>query len=153
MNFKDYHGYKVYDNGVVIGTLGEPMAGGYNHKGYRQVGFWIDGKTHTKAVHRLMGELFLPNFKGLPTINHKDINRTNNSLYNLEWATYRDQKLNQKVNVRNKSGYVGVSFHKTRNKWLAKISPSIGKKVSKLFQTKEEAIKQRKEWELEFYRK
>ena len=151
MNFKDYHGYKFYDNGVVIGKMGKPLTGSYNHKGYPTVGLWLDGKVQSKTVHRLMGKLFLPNFKGLPTINHKDRNRSNNSLYNLEWATYRDQIIERNIQSSNTSGVVGV--YTRRNKWVASINPSVGKRLSKTFQTKEEAIKQRKEWELEYYRK
>ena len=151
MNFKDYHGYKFYDNGVVIGKMGKPMTPRCNRYGYPTVGLWLDDKVQTKTVHRLMGELFLPNFKGLPTINHKDRNRSNNSLYNLEWATYRDQIIERNIQSSNTSGVVGV--YTRRNKWVASINPSVGKRLSKTFQTKEEAIKQRKEWELEYYRK
>jgi hypothetical protein len=41
----------------------------------------------TKSVHRLVGETFLINEKNKETINHKDKNRLNNSLENLEWMT------------------------------------------------------------------
>ena len=152
MNFKDYHGYKVYDNGVVIGKKGNALNPSLNKtSGYLIVGLWFDGKVQTKTIHRLMGKLFLPNFKGLPTIHHKDKNRKNNSLYNLEWATYRDQVIERDIPSNNTSGVIGVS--KNRNRWVACISPSVGKRLYKQFQTREEAIKQRKEWELEYYQK
>ena len=153
MNFKDYHGYKFYDNGVVIGKMGKALAGSYNRKGYPVVGLWLDDKVQTKTVHRLIGELFLPNFKGLPTIHHKDKNRKNNSLYNLEWATYRDQAIERNMMCNNTSGVVGVSFRNWNQKWEARINISSNKRISKQFETKEEAIKQRKEWELEYYQK
>ena len=117
MNFKDYHGYKFYDNGVVIGKMGKPLTGSYNHKGYPTVGLWLDGKVQSKSVHRLMGELFLPNFKGLPTINHKDRNRTNNSLYNLEWCNYRNQAIERNIPSNNTSGVKGVTFRNCNQKW------------------------------------
>ncbi len=42
---------------------------------------------NTKRVHRLVGETFLINEKNKETINHKDKNRLNNNLENLEWMT------------------------------------------------------------------
>ncbi len=45
----------------------------------------LSGKT--KRVHRLVGETFLINEKNKDTINHKDKNRLNNNLDNLEWMT------------------------------------------------------------------
>lgn len=41
----------------------------------------------TYHIHRLIAQTFLPNFYGKKTVNHKDGNRLNNRLYNLEWAT------------------------------------------------------------------
>lgn len=39
-------------------------------------------------VHRLVGVSFLDNPNGLPTINHKDENKANNCVSNLEWCSY-----------------------------------------------------------------
>ena len=53
---------------------------------YKVVHLWKDGKYHNKGVHRLMAETFLPNPDGLPVVNHKDEDGTNNLLSNLEWC-------------------------------------------------------------------
>lgn len=53
---------------------------------YKVVHLWKDGKYHHKGVHRLMAETFLPNPDGLPVVNHKDEDGTNNLLCNLEWC-------------------------------------------------------------------
>lgn len=44
-------------------------------------------KNETHLVHRLVAKLFLPNPSNLPVVNHKDGNKQNNSLSNLEWCT------------------------------------------------------------------
>lgn len=46
-----------------------------------------DGKTKKKRLHRLLADNFIPNPKNKPIVNHKDGDKLNNSLDNLEWAT------------------------------------------------------------------
>ena len=59
--------------------------------GYLFVDLWKDNKSHKKTVHRLVAEAFIPNPRNKPTVDHKDGNRTNNSIDNLRWATYSEQ--------------------------------------------------------------
>lgn len=59
----------------------------HNHNGYLTVSFRIDGKKVNKLVHRLVAETFINNLDDLPQVNHKDCNRTNNNVENLEWCT------------------------------------------------------------------
>ena len=89
--------YKVSDKGRVYsvermssqcrrygGRMLKPKYGG---KGYPQVSLHKNGISKTKSVHQLVAEAFIPNPKGFLEVNHKDENKSNNELSNLEWCT------------------------------------------------------------------
>ena len=54
--------------------------------GYYQISFRVDGVKKYVRVHRLIAETLLPNPLNLPMVNHKDGNKLNNDLSNLEWC-------------------------------------------------------------------
>jgi hypothetical protein len=58
-----------------------------NPNGYNRVLLSDKSKRKNKYVHRLVAETFIPNPDNLPYVNHKDANRKNNSVENLEWCT------------------------------------------------------------------
>lgn len=66
-------------------------------QGYLQVGLH-DGKNHTKPIHRLVAEAFIPNPNGYPQVNHIDEDTKNNRVDNLEWCT---NKYNSNHGTRN----------------------------------------------------
>lgn len=55
--------------------------------GYVKVILCKNNKTHFLSVHRLLAEVFIPNPFNYEQINHKDENKKNNNLTNLEWCT------------------------------------------------------------------
>lgn len=57
-----------------------------NNRGYLRVCLCRDGKGKMLSVHRLVAEAFIPNPMGLPEVNHKDENKINNCVSNLEWC-------------------------------------------------------------------
>ena len=70
--------------------------------GYMQVHFRVDGKHVLKLVHRLVAQTFIQNPNDLPEINHKDSDRANNNVSNLEWCSRSyNQKYRDKFGISN----------------------------------------------------
>ena len=69
-------------------------------------------------VHRLIAQTFIKNPKKLTTVNHKDFNKGNNSLTNLEWASFEENKAHaSKFGVNNKGikhGHAKLNDEKVR---------------------------------------
>lgn len=61
--------------------------------GYFKVKFSCGGKVSTHWVHRLVAEAFLPNEGGLPVVDHKDGNKRNNAVDNLEWCSHKENSV------------------------------------------------------------
>lgn len=59
-------------------------------KGYNRVALQKDGKLSTHKVHRLVALNYIGNPNNLPMVNHKDSNKTNNNVNNLEWVTAKE---------------------------------------------------------------
>lgn len=73
-----------------------------NKKGYLKVSFYQKGKWVKKRVNRLVAIAFLDNPDNLPQVNHKDGNKENNSITNLEWCTNKENSYHAKI-LRNMS--------------------------------------------------
>src|SRR5699024_7093441 len=56
----------------------------YDKDGYLRVTLYKNGKGKNKSVHRLVLETFVPNLNNYPDANHRDEDKTNNELSNLE---------------------------------------------------------------------
>lgn len=61
--------------------------------GYMVVTLYKDGKPQKHTVHRLVAEAFIENPDKKKCVNHKDYNRTNNNIANLEWVTHSENAL------------------------------------------------------------
>jgi len=57
-----------------------------HNSGYPIVSIPVDEKWTKKTVHRLIAKAFIPNPHGFPMVNHKDCDRANNNVSNLEWC-------------------------------------------------------------------
>lgn len=58
--------------------------------GYLVIGLSKNKKCKLHYIHRLIAEAFIPNPQKKPQINHKDGNKLNNKLENLEWVTCKE---------------------------------------------------------------
>lgn len=60
--------------------------------GYFRIKVWepLERRTRGCYVHRALAVVFIPNPENKPQVNHKDSNRQNNSLENLEWVTEKE---------------------------------------------------------------
>jgi hypothetical protein len=62
----------------------------FDKRGYNMVSLYINGKGKTNKIHRIIAIAFIPNPENKPQVNHKDCNKNNNSVENLEWNTNRE---------------------------------------------------------------
>ena len=87
-DIKNYEGiYGITSCGKVWSYRNECFLKPYtNRYGYMQVKLFKDGKCKNYKIHRLVAEAYIPNPDNLPQVNHKDENKTNNCLQNLEWC-------------------------------------------------------------------
>lgn len=68
----------------------QPLKTQTDNKGYQRLRVTIEGQKRSYKIHREVAKAFIPNPNNLPQVNHKDGNKNNNCVTNLEWITNRD---------------------------------------------------------------
>lgn len=106
-DIKGYEGkYMISDDGQVWSNYKKGFLKPYERPdGYLCVNLYKNGKPTGFSIHRLIAQAFIPNPNDLPIINHKDENKHNNCVDNLEWCNYsynnsygnRKNKIQQKI--------------------------------------------------------
>jgi hypothetical protein len=66
------------------------LSPGKDFNGYFKVNLNKNGKSKNYFVHRLVALAFIPNPENKPQVNHKDLDKINNNLSNLEWVTHQE---------------------------------------------------------------
>lgn len=85
---KDFPKYKIYSNGKVWSDFKKGyLTPQIRNKGYLAVTLYSENKRQHFLLHRLIATLFIQNPNNLPDVNHKDQDKTNNDVSNLEWCT------------------------------------------------------------------
>lgn len=82
--------------------------------GYMRYTLYMNGKQYHKYVHRLVAEAFIRNPKNKPEVNHKDRNKKNNDISNLEWTTKKEN--NDHANNTHVEGKNDVGQPNPKNK-------------------------------------
>jgi hypothetical protein len=111
------HYYLSNDLKIISEITGKEISYRINGSGYMSCNLTrSDGKQTTALIHRIIAEAYVPNPFGLPEVNHKDENKLNNIVKNLEWCTHRynclygtrikrySEKNMKQVKQMNKSG-------------------------------------------------
>jgi hypothetical protein len=98
--------YEVTKCGMVFSRVKNKIIKGViDPDGYRIVSILEKGKMVKRRVHRLVAVTFIPNPYNKPQVNHKDFNRLNNHVDNLEWATSKeDAEHKVAANRQHKTG-------------------------------------------------
>jgi hypothetical protein len=95
---QDYDNYEVSTLGNVrnsdTGRVLKPACRG----GYLTVGLCKNSNGRTFQVHRLVALAFIDNPENKPQVNHKDKNRGNNNVSNLEWSTASENNIHRSTN-------------------------------------------------------
>jgi hypothetical protein len=96
-----------------------------NGNGYKQVFVIIRSIRYLFYIHRLVAQAFLPKPTGSTQVNHKDFNRANNRVENLEWCTAQENHLHTVRAGRPRkraSDYAGVRrAHTVSVRWVASV--------------------------------
>ena len=100
---------------------GQPKKQTTARSGYKLVGLRKEGRCSIRSIHQLVAIAFLDHTPcGLKlVVDHKDNNKLNNNVNNLQLITNRENS--NKKHIPSSSQYVGVSWNKRSRKWHANI--------------------------------
>lgn len=105
---KDIH-YMNHGTPAVLHKKGMILKQTPDVDGYLRVSVVCEGRSKNFAVHRLVAQAFISNPENLPCVNHKDYDKTNNCVDNLEWCTVEyNNKYSNTEERRPHSMYVRI---------------------------------------------
>ena len=140
---KNYEGfYEVSDTGLVRSVdrisrhkhfiKGRVLKSTPGGRGYLEVSLSKNDVKKTFSVHQLVANTFIDNTDNKPQVNHKDENKLNNNVSNLEWVTCAE---NLSYGTRTKRAVVKtyhpvVSIHKSGFMRLFKSQTEASKRLN-----------------------
>lgn len=140
--------YKINNYGIIKNKKTNRIKKTHiNNSGYERVVLSKNGEDKNYSVHRLVAQAFIPNPNNFSQVNHKDENKANNSVDNLEWCTpsyncrygNRIKKIAEKTKITHKGKHYSprTEFQKGRNaKKIINIT------TNKIYNSMQEAYKE-----------
>ena len=142
INIKGYKGkYKACEDGRIWAEPSAKRPDGCYLKpwlighGYETVSLYKNGKGKKFLVHRLVAKAFIDNPEKAPEINHKDGNRLNNRIENLEWVSSKENKSHARKIGLYKN--LGKNPARGEKNGLAKLSKENVQEIRKRIETGE----------------
>ena len=104
----EFPGYEINKLGQVRSKkTNKILSQSISTKGYYQINI----AHKCRRTHRLLAETFIPNPDNLETVNHKDGNKLNNDLPNLEWMSRADNVKHSRIEL----GITPIPYSKSNN--------------------------------------
>lgn len=102
-----------------------------NNMGYNMVDLYCKNKRYQLLVHRLVATYFIPNINNYPCVNHKDENKQNNNVNNLEWCDYKynNNYGSKPLKISDANSKPIVAIDKNNNKLYFKSSVEASSKI------------------------
>lgn len=137
MSKEIYHkmpcGNVVTNKGRVFSRLGRELKQQLSAVGYYRVEIWHKGFGRKHLVHRLVASAFIPNPNDKPQVNHKDGNKLNNDVENLEWVTQSENQIHayrtnlqrgfhvsgRKISAEHKAALCGSRWRGEKRSYIA----------------------------------
>lgn len=135
MKWKKIEGYDYYVSNTGSVKRNNKILKGTERNGYPSIGLYKKSRYKFEYVHRLVAKLFIPNPKNKEFVNHKDGNRKNNNVKNIEWCTRKENEQHAFRVLGKKSGRLGK---KSDNVWLKKSLIARKKGIEVVFKSRKD---------------
>lgn len=115
----------IYKDGRIAHFSQTILTPAKTKKGYLSVYLSVKSRKYTISVHKLIAITFIPNPENKKTVNHKDLNKENNYVENLEWMTNKENMQHafkngvyierNKYTIKNLGVHFGLSGEKNHS--------------------------------------